>query len=120
MCQPRVQRTRLRRGATLAVLEQSIASPAILLDKHAVPLTPSIYGLDPNARIYLFGSRVYDDKRGGDIDLLILSEKLTSRDVSKIRIQLENHLGLRRIDLLIRKNLDSTFAHIARDEGVLL
>ena len=79
-----------------------------------------IYAFDSRAQIYLFGSRVHDDKKGGDIDLFILSEKLTPRDTSKIRIRLEDELGLRRIDILIRKNLKNAFARMAYDEGVLL
>ena len=39
-----------------------------------------IFHLDPEAQIYLFGSRTDDKKRGGDIDLLILSAKISEKE----------------------------------------
>ena len=39
----------------------------------------AVYEFDQEAKIYLFGSRADDAKRGGDIDLFILSNKI-SRD----------------------------------------
>lgn len=36
--------------------------------------------LDPAAKVYLFGSRVDDQKKGGDIDLLILSQVISEND----------------------------------------
>ncbi len=56
---------------------------------------------DPDARIRLFGSRLNDQLRGGDIDLLILSGKLIYRDKLKIRYQLKDRLGDRKIDLIV-------------------
>jgi len=35
---------------------------------------------DKEAKVYLFGSRVDDTKRGGDIDILILSQVLVASD----------------------------------------
>ena len=49
-----------------------------------------IHQYDPDAQIRLFGSRLNDELRGGDIDLMILSGKLTYRDKLKIRYQLKD------------------------------
>ena len=38
-------------------------------------LKTAIKAIMPTAKIYLFGSRVDDSKKGGDIDLLILGER---------------------------------------------
>jgi predicted nucleotidyltransferase len=57
-----------------------------------------------SARVYLFGSRVDDAARGGDIDLYIeCDEALTNRAATSARIAgvLQRHLGEQRIDVVI-------------------
>ena len=51
--------------------------------------------------MYLFGSRVDDSKKGGDIDILILSDKLTKRDLRKIRINFFKKFGEQKLDIIL-------------------
>jgi predicted nucleotidyltransferase len=47
------------------------------------------------AAVYLFGSRLNDQAKGGDIDLLIESEKqLSLLQRAQIKMELESQLGL--------------------------
>ena len=55
----------------------------------------------PGSTIYLFGSRVDDRARGGDIDVLILTDKPTEKSIlRKVRIELIKKIGWRKIDLV--------------------
>ena len=56
---------------------------------------------DPRARILLFGSRVDDQKRGGDIDLLVITQTLGFSDKLNILADLHQQLGEQKIDLLL-------------------
>lgn len=40
---------------------------------------------NPITKVYLFGSRTDDTKKGGDIDILIISDKLTLQDIVEIK-----------------------------------
>lgn len=80
----------------------------------------TVGALDPEAKVYLFGSRVDDAARGGDIDLLIMSAKLTNEDKTKIRVRLYDILGEQKIDLIIAKDTADPFVRIALKGGVLL
>ncbi len=65
----------------------------------------------PGAEIYLFGSRVDDQGRGGDIDILILSEKLIdNKRLREFRIKFFKIFGWQKIDLVnLTKDDESTF-----------
>ena len=83
-------------------------------------ISQTIRRLDDQARICLFGSRADDRKRGGDIDLLILSEKLSESDRGTIRLILHEKLGEQKIDIVIARDLSDPFVRVALSEGVLL
>ncbi len=83
-------------------------------------ITSTIHLADPNAEIYLFGSRVDANASGGDIDLLLLSKKITLMSKLDILAKLHHSLGQRKIDLVIAPNAERPFTQISMQTGVRL
>jgi uncharacterized protein len=81
-----------------------------------------IYG--NNARVWLFGSRVDDNRRGGDIDLLIQpdeSEQVSLAHKIRFLVKLELAFGERKIDVVIEKPGDQRdIVRIAHETGIQL
>jgi len=75
---------------------------------------------DPEANIYLFGSRANDDARGGDIDLLVISKKICLMDKLTVLARLHQILGEQKIDLAVYPDLSRPFARLALESGVPL
>jgi len=78
--------------------------------------------LGERARVWLYGSRLDDDLRGGDNDLLIESvPKASVMDKARIKYQLETALALP-VDVLAAAigGESSTFEAIVRKKAVLL
>jgi len=63
-----------------------------------------------NATVRLFGSRLQDDKKGGDIDLLIKAdnEKMNIKAKLYFLIDLKKQLGERKIDVVFDKEKDQS------------
>lgn len=79
-----------------------------------------IFEFDPQAQIYLFGSRVDDNKKGGDIDLLIMSSVITEQNRRSIKLKLYDAIGEQKIDLLIASDTTKPFIRIALENGLPL
>jgi predicted nucleotidyltransferase len=80
-----------------------------------------IFGSD--TKVFLFGSRINDKLKGGDIDIYIETNNTIDVLNKKIKmlIELKKILGERRIDLVI--NNFQSYKHIftiAKQEGILL
>ena len=80
----------------------------------------SVRRLDKDAKIYLFGSRTDDNAKGGDIDLLIISEKFNYDDSITARQNLYEKMGEQKIHMIIKKDINDPFSKIAYSEGILL
>lgn len=72
------------------------------LDKNEVQvLKTKIQSLSSDAKLYLFGSRTDDTKKGGDIDLLIVDDNITKKDLRLLRIDFFKHFGEQKLDIVL-------------------
>ncbi|MCL5030367.1 MAG: nucleotidyltransferase domain-containing protein [Bacteroidetes bacterium] len=76
-----------------------------------------------DAKVYLFGSRTDDNKKGGDIDLYIETDVKENIFEKKIKIMgaLHKVLGEQKIDIVINNfSSDKYIYTVAKIEGLLL
>jgi len=78
----------------------------------------------PASRVWLFGSRVDDDLRGGDIDLLVETDETVPnrvRMLCKLERALVMALGDRKLDILIKdaRTPDAPIFQVARRQGAM-
>lgn len=73
-------------------------------------------------KIYLFGSRIDDQARGGDIDLYIEpnSHDQLARKKIEFLVELKNMIGDQKIDVVIDRDENRLIDKIAKEKGVLL
>lgn len=85
-------------------------------------ITQAVHRQDPSAQIILFGSRVNDDSKGGDIDLLVLSDSISFPQEWEIRRDILDQIGWQKLDLIVRRHnqKDSAIVGIALETGILL
>jgi predicted nucleotidyltransferase len=73
---------------------------------------------DPNASIWLFGSRAKDDRRGGDIDIAILSERIGRRQKREIRRAICDVIGEQKLDLVVAADSSEPFFALVTRYGI--
>jgi predicted nucleotidyltransferase len=76
----------------------------------------------PESHIYLFGSRVDDMKKGGDIDILVLANRVLSfQEKFAVKLAFYQQFGEQKIDIVSLTHADETvFKQIALLDAVLL
>lgn len=77
---------------------------------------------DPDAQVILFGSRADDHAKGGDIDLLIVSDRISFHQEWVIRRDILDEIGWQKLDLIVRHSnqLGTPIAGIAMETGIPL
>lgn len=78
----------------------------------------------PQAKVWLFGSRVDDNARGGDIDIYIETPAIDDPGLAKIHLRLafEDAWGECKVDLVLHQqtNPEQPIHVLARTEGIRL
>jgi predicted nucleotidyltransferase len=80
----------------------------------------SIHKVDPDARILLFGSRVNDEARGGDIDILCLSSAINRQQRRLIQREMGDRLAGQKIDLIVTADRSKPFVRLVMADAVPL
>ena len=73
-------------------------------------------------KIYLFGSRVDDSKRGGDIDLYIVPKNRDNLMRKKIDflVKLYEYIGEQKIDVVMARDKNRLIEQVAIRDGIEL
>jgi len=83
-------------------------------------IVDAVKNTDPDAKVWLFGSRANDSKKGGDIDIGILSSKVGVMEEIRIRQKICDKIGEQKIDLVVSKDGQQAFFEHIVIKGVLL
>jgi len=89
--------------------------------KSILQVTKIVFG--DEVSVYLFGSRVDDNKRGGDIDIFIKSDNLIDDKLNKkikFIVELKKRIGEQKVDLVISSNKKRLIEEIAIIKGIKL
>ena len=73
-------------------------------------------------KIFLFGSRIDDTLKGGDIDLYLVPENRNNLYEKKIRflLELDTKIGEQKIDVVFEQDVDRSIELEAIKTGILL
>ena len=91
-----------------------------LSDQGINTIKSSLQQLDPEASVYLFGSRTDDTALGGDIDLLIDSKRFDNKTKAAYRWALIAALGKQKFDLIVNSPKNRHFVACIEHELVKL
>lgn len=83
-------------------------------------IVSTITSFDKASEIWLFGSRLDDTKRGGDIDVLVKSDVICRSMLARIEDELFRKIDEQKIDfVLTRKNELNSFSRMVLARGAV-
>ena len=93
-----------------------------LTQKQIEAINESFKEIFQSGKIYLFGSRVDDSKKGGDIDLYIDTDDKDNLSLKKIDflVSLKRKIGEQKIDVVISRDKNRAIEQEAIKKGIEL
>ena len=85
-------------------------------------IVEAVKTMDKDARVWLFGSRVNDAKKGGDVDIAIFSDKINKEVMTKIKVRrfICDRIGEQKIDIVTTSDGKEAIFKLAVAEGIEL
>ena len=91
-----------------------------LSEKEISAIKNNILNFDQDAKIYLFGSRINDKAKGGDIDVLVISDKIGFNEKLKIRTGIFKEIEEQKLDLVVKKDFNDVFVKMIEPDLQIL
>jgi predicted nucleotidyltransferase len=91
-----------------------------ITDDEKNTIVNAIGKIDSEAPIWLFGSRTDDNKKGGDIDIAVLSKKIGIMEKIRIKRSICDKIGEQKIDLFVSEHGNEAFFKSAVEDGIKL
>ena len=85
-------------------------------------IVDAVKSVDSDARVWLFGSRVDDSKKGGDIDIAVLSAKIKENVMQEIQVRrfICDRIGEQKIDIVTTNDGNEAIFKVAVAKGIEL
>lgn len=107
-------------GALRGVPREYQLNPMRIQPEEKAAIISSITAFDKESEIYLFGSRVDDTKRGGDIDVLVKSDIISRKMLVRIEDELFRKIDEQKVDFVLsRKSESSPFVRMVLARGTV-
>jgi predicted nucleotidyltransferase len=91
-----------------------------LLEEEKEAIRDAVARFDRGADVYLFGSRVDNTKKGGDIDILVISDKINKGSLFLIEEEIFKRIEEQKIDFILSgKECRNPFAKLILKKGAV-
>ena len=91
-----------------------------LTPQEQTAIRTTILAIDPNAKIYLFGSRADDAQKGGDIDIYVDSKTIKLSQKIDIQVKLYDLIGEQKIDIVTPNETNQEFITLILKKAIQL
>jgi predicted nucleotidyltransferase len=91
-----------------------------ITQQQAKAIVQQVKAIDAEAAVYLYGSRVNDALKGGDIDIAILSNNIAIKDKVAIQMNLYDVLEGLKLDILVVEDTEMPFWQVVQSSAINL